>query len=88
MAATRSKDPVNPITVGPGKVSKLRLKLLEYRGVCYEKDIAIACGMHPTRLSEYASGKKPIPVHHLTALCKYFKCSPYDILGEAEETEF
>lgn len=75
----------NPVTVSSHSVSKLRLKLLDYRGRVYEKDIAVACGMHPTRLSEYASGKRGIPVHHLTALCAYFKCGPYDILGEAEE---
>lgn len=78
----------NPLTVGPGRVSKLRMKLLEYRGQVYEKEIAIACGMHPTRLSEYANGKKGIPVHHLMALCQYFDCSPNEIQGEAEETEF
>lgn len=70
-----------------GSVTKLRIKLLEYKGVLTQKEIAVTCGMHPTRLAEYANGKRAIPVHHLTALCSYFNCSPYDIIGEAEETE-
>ena len=78
----------NPVTVSPGSITKLRMKLLEYRGTTTQRDIAIECGMHPTRLAEYANGKRQIPVHHLTALCSYFNCKPYDILGEAEETEF
>lgn len=82
--------PVSPLggMIKPGSITKLRIKLLEVKSTANQKTIAMACGMHPTRLAEYANGKRAIPVHHLTALCSYFECSPYDLLGEAEETEF
>lgn len=76
----------SPVTVRSGSISKLRILLLDKKAAdpnFYERDVAVACGFHPTRLSEYATGKRAIPVHHLQLLCSYFNCRPYDILGEA-----
>jgi DNA-binding Xre family transcriptional regulator len=43
--------------------------------------VAVACGMAPSRLSEYALGKRAIPAHHVIRLCEVLKCNPDDILG-------
>lgn len=47
--------------------------------------IAAKIGVAPSRLSEYGLGKRPIPPHHLIALCEVLRCSPDDILGPADE---
>ena len=47
--------------------------------------IAAKIGVAPSRLSEYASGKRPIPAHHLLAMCEVMRCSPDDILGPADD---
>lgn len=46
-----------------------------------QHQVAVATGMHDAQLSRYALGREPIPIKHLRALCKYFKCSQQQILG-------
>lgn len=63
--------------------TKLRALLLEpqNRPNYY---VAVAAGMAPSRLSEYALGKRIIPAHHMIRLCEVLKCQPDDIMGELE----
>lgn len=63
-------------------VTKLRLALLNTDAPQYM--IAALAGMSPSRVSEYALGKKPIPTHHLLALARVLKKNPSDLVGEAD----
>jgi DNA-binding Xre family transcriptional regulator len=67
------------------RLTRLKIKLLEDDEPQYL--IAARCGIHPSRLSMYALGQCRIPVKHVRALCKYFKCAQKDILGW-DETEW
>jgi len=49
--------------------------------------IAAQAALSPSRLSEYAWGRRPIPPHHLLRLCEVLKCSPDEIVGYAEPLE-
>ncbi len=60
-------------------VSALRVKFLENRIPAYV--VGGRIGINPTRLSEYATGRKEIPAHHLRLLCDYFQCPPEEIIG-------
>lgn len=42
--------------------------------------VAALAGMSPSRLSEYALGRRAIPPHHLIRLCEVLECQPDDIL--------
>jgi hypothetical protein len=63
-------------------VTKLQLKLQAQRQPAYV--VGAACGIHPTTLSFYARGIKPITAKHLVALCQLFECESEDILGTIE----
>jgi len=43
--------------------------------------LAEAAGLKQNRLSEYALGRKRIPLHHLEALCKILNVTPAELLG-------
>lgn len=64
------------------KLSKLRLKILETDTPQYI--IGSMAGIHHSRMSEYCLLQKPIPPHHLVALCEVLDCEPTDIIGEAD----
>lgn len=63
-------------------ISKLMLKLQSTSRPNYV--IAAAMGIHPTTLSLYARGNKPISASHLVAMCKFFECEPEELLGTIE----
>lgn len=63
-------------------ITKLRLKLSQISEPNYV--IAAMAHIHPTQLSDYAQGKKPLSAKHLVALCQLFKCDPEEIIGEVE----
>lgn len=63
-------------------VTKLMLKCMSVVQPNYQ--IAAAAGLHPTTLSQYARGVKPIKADHLVALCRVFECEPEDLLGDIE----
>ncbi len=46
--------------------------------------IAAAAKIHPTTLSQYARGKKPISASHLISLCRLFECDADDLIGNVE----
>lgn len=63
-------------------ITKLMLKLMRVEQPNYQ--IAAAAHIHPTTLSQYARGQKPISARHLIALCKLFACQPDDLIGDVE----
>lgn len=60
-------------------ITKLMLKLQTTKQPNYI--VGAACGIHPTTLSFYARGIKPISAKHLIALCKLFECEADDLIG-------
>lgn len=76
-----NRDSGNGTRWYPSVTTKLRAILLEPQNRP-NYIIAVSCGMAPSRLSEYALGKRQIPVHHLIRLCEVLHCNPDDILGE------
>ena len=63
-------------------VTRLMLKCMSVQQPNYQ--IAAAAGIHPTTLSQYARGVKPISSKHLLALCALFECDPDAIMGTVE----
>lgn len=63
-------------------ITKLQLKLQAQNQPAYI--VGAACGIHPTTLSFYARGIKPISAKHVVALCELFECEAEDILGTIE----
>jgi transcriptional regulator with XRE-family HTH domain len=62
-----------------GRVTKLRIRILERNLKQYE--VAAKAGIHPTRISEYCTGHKPIPARDLPLLAEALNCDPNDIIG-------
>ena len=60
-------------------VTKLRMVLLRLGAHQYE--VAQAAGIPAPRVSEYATGRKNIPKHHLLKLAEVLEVSPEDIVG-------
>jgi transcriptional regulator with XRE-family HTH domain len=58
-------------------------ELLEQSRAAHWK-IAAACGMHPTALSLYASGKRAIHERHAAYLAKYFDVD-LDVILDRED---
>lgn len=63
--------------------TKLRAVLLRHENRP-NYQVAAMAGIAPSRLSEYALGRRRIPPHHLIRLCEILNCSADDILGEVE----
>lgn len=61
------------------RVTKLRIKVLGTAHPQYQ--IAALAGIHPSTMSGYVRGDKPILDKHLIALCDLFNCEPEDIIG-------
>ena len=66
-------------------ITKLRAKLLSDPQPQFV--IAGITGIHPSRLSEYSLGQKPIKNHHMELLCQYFKCEPEDLRGKIDHPD-
>lgn len=81
-----SCSPELPIGVRPLRVSKLTMRLNEQGGPHYV--VAEAAGFSKSRLSEYQSGARSIPPHHVIAICEVLRCTPDEILGTEEVDEF
>jgi hypothetical protein len=65
-------------------ITKLQLKLQSQNEPAYVVGAACNPRIHPTTLSFYARGIKPISAKHVVALCQLFECEPEDILGTIE----
>lgn len=63
-------------------ISRLRLRLDADPREDYQ--IAAEIGVHPSKLSEWASGKRPIPVARIYRLMDVFHCDAADLLGFVE----
>jgi transcriptional regulator with XRE-family HTH domain len=57
----------------------LKIKVLQADQPAYE--IAVKCGMSPSQLSQYVTGRQRVRPKHLRALARFFKCSQQEILG-------
>lgn len=68
------------------QITKLRVKVLSVPQPQYQ--IAALAGIHPSTLSSYVKGDKPILDKHLVALCDLFGCEPEDIMGEVDMSEY
>lgn len=60
-------------------ITKLLLKLQTTSEPNYK--IAAAADIHPSTLSNYARGLKPISATHLISLCKLFQCEADELIG-------
>lgn len=60
-------------------ITKLMLKLQTIQTSNYK--IAAAASVHPSTLSQYARGVRPISAKHLISLCKLFECEAGDLIG-------
>lgn len=67
------------------RMTKLRARFM--RSPDPQFVIAGICGIHPSRLSEYALGRRPIKNAHLQLLCEYFNCNAEDLIGFLDEDE-
>jgi DNA-binding Xre family transcriptional regulator len=61
------------------RVTKLRIKVLSVPHPQYQ--VAALAGIHPSTMSMYVKGDKPILDKHLVALCDLFGCEPDEIVG-------
>jgi transcriptional regulator with XRE-family HTH domain len=64
------------------RVTRLLFKLQQIPEPNYV--IAASMGIHPTTLSNYARGRKPISPKHLEQICRTFECEPEDVMGMIE----
>jgi hypothetical protein len=68
--------------VRTAQVTKLKIALLNEDVPQYM--VAAKCEMHPSILSMYALGQRPIKRVHLHALTRYFNCRQSDLIGWEE----
>lgn len=61
------------------RITKLRIKVLSVPQPQYQ--ISALAGIHPSVMSQYVKGDKPIRDKHLIALCDLFGCEPDEIMG-------
>jgi transcriptional regulator with XRE-family HTH domain len=66
-------------------VTKIRMRMLEDGRPQYL--IAAAVGVAPSRISEYALGKRQIPPRLIYNFCQVFRCNVEDLLGFDDSTE-
>jgi Cro/C1-type HTH DNA-binding domain len=64
--------------------TKLRRRIDEL-GIKPEYALAVRCGMSPTTLGFYTTGRCRILEKHLARLAVYLQCSPADLVGDVEE---
>lgn len=76
-------------------ITKLRARILEVCGPCVysrstgpfshsQNRLAHSLGINQARLSQYATGIRKIPAHHLLILAEALDCSPVDLVGFCE----
>jgi predicted transcriptional regulator len=69
-------DPLPEPTI---RLTKLRVKILSTPMPQYQ--IAGLAGIHPSIMSKYVRGEKPIIAKHLIILCDLFRCEAEEIIG-------
>jgi hypothetical protein len=65
-------------------LTKLRVKILEESGSGNQNRLADTLHINRGRMSQYATGTKKIPAHHLLLLSRALHCPPTDLIGYVE----
>lgn len=65
-------------------ITKLRQRIIEVYGNGAQNRLADSLSINRARLSQYATGTRTIPSHHIALLCQALSCTPYDIIGYVE----
>ena len=69
-------------------ITKLKARLLAEKGDRDRKIpdyvIGAECGVSPSELAAYATGRKPITARHLVTLAEYFGIDANDLVGTYE----
>lgn len=74
--------PVLP-SAANGRTTKLRLLLMDVGLPQYK--LAALLDVSPTRLSEYALGRRPIPTNRIYHFCTVLSVSPTELIGWDDE---
>ena len=65
-------------------ITKLRVKVLEVYGPGNQNRLARKLAINEGRLSQYCTGTKRIPAHHLLQLAQALDCHPTELVGYME----
>ena len=64
------------------RITNLKARLLGHELPAYM--IAAAAGIDPSTLSEFARGKRQIPVYYRRRLAEVLGCDPDELIGDQE----
>jgi len=62
-------------------ITNLKLKMLQEVGPQKQNKLAHELGINQARMSQYMTGTRTIPAHHLLVLARYFQCPTTDLIG-------
>lgn len=65
-------------------ITNLKCMILSVRGPYEQNHLADELGINRGRLSQYCTGIRKIPIHHLMKLSGALGCSPRDLVGFRE----
>lgn len=65
-------------------ITRLKLVMLEQIGPHRQNALAKELGINQARVSQYMTGLRKIPPHHLLLFARAFNCSPADLIGYVE----
>jgi hypothetical protein len=68
-------------------ITRLRFHILDRLGPDTQHIVARACDINPGALSNYCTGAKPIPYHHLARLSRCLEVPGPDLLGYTDLDE-
>lgn len=63
----------------PEPITRFHAKLLATS--TSSKSISTTLNVQSSHVSEWRTGKRPIPTHHLIKLCRLFHCAPRELVG-------
>ena len=70
----------HPLPDAPGTYITRFRHMQNSRGV-NNKTVATQLHVQNSHVAEWATGKRPIPTHHLMSLCKWWRCPPRALVG-------
>ena len=65
-------------------ITKLKLKVLEAYGPGNQNRFAASLNINPGRFSQYCTGLRRIPAHHLLLISRALHCHPTELVGYRE----
>lgn len=68
-------------------ITRLRARIIEVYGSTPQNHIADSLSINRGRLSQYATGTRAIPVHHLIQLAEALQVEPSALVGYCEMEE-